>query len=340
MPELPEVQTTVNGLKKTVVGLTISAVWTDLARKNINRPDYKDSIKYLPFFEQFKKSVHGAKIVSAERRAKNILINLSNEKTLKHDGSCSGKTILIHMKMTGHLMYGTYIKRSKAESVKSKVEYWEPSPKEKNGALRDPFNRFLHFVITFTNGKSLVLSDVRKFAKVTLLSTVDAHATKPARLNGFSRSGRHLDNLGPEPLEKHFDFKQFSECINRKPKGKIKSVLMDQSILSGVGNIYSDEALWLAGVHPLSVVAKIPHEKALALFHAVQSVLKKGIDFRGDSTSDYRQIDGTRGDFSHEHNAYRLAKTPCKKRGCSGTIHRIVVGGRSAHFCPVHQKEY
>lgn len=310
MPELPEVETTVNGLRKTVVGLTIKDVWTDLAKKTAARPDYRESIKYAPFFEEFRAAACGRKVLSAERRAKNILINLSG-----------GKTILIHMKMTGHLMYGAY-------AFDETSKQWAPAEHEKNEALRDPFNRFLHFVVSFTNGKHLVLSDVRKFAKITLLSTTEAHAT------------RHLDGLGPEPLSQDFTVRHFKERLGRKKTGKIKTVLMDQSVVAGVGNIYSDEALWLAGIHPLSVTANIPEPKLTELFHAVVTVLAKGIDFGGDSTSDYRQIDGTRGAFSHEHNAYRRTGAPCRKRGCKGAILRTVVGGRSAHFCPVHQTKY
>ena len=308
MPELPEVQTTVNGLKKTVVGLIIRDVWSDLPRNNINRPDYKETIKYLPFFESFKEKVRGAKIISAERRAKNILINISG-----------GHTILIHMKMTGHIMYGAY-------SHNTKENVWAPATSEKNDALRDPYNKFLHLVFTFTNGKQLVLSDVRKFAKVTLLSTNDAHTTK------------HLDGIGPEPLDKKFTYPAFKVRVCKKTNGKIKSVLMDQSVVAGVGNIYSDEALWLAGVHPETAVGKIPEKKLKEVYESVIIVLKKGIDFGGDSTSDYRRIDGTRGEFNGEHNAYRLTSKPCKKKGCRGVILRKVVGGRSAHFCSIHQK--
>lgn len=308
MPELPEVETTVNGLNKTVKGLSIKDVWSDLPKKSISRPDYKETIKYLPFFEQFQKDIRGAKIMSAERRAKNILINLSN-----------GKTILIHMKMTGHMMYGGY-------AYSKKTNEWSPAPNEKNEALRDPFNKFLHVVFTFTNGKQLVLSDMRRFAKVTILSTKEAHDTK------------HLSHLGPEPLGKGFDVKAFTERLLKKPSGKIKQVLMDQTVISGVGNIYSDEALWLAGIHPTSTVSKIPAAKIRELFTATKNVLEKGIDFGGDSTSDYRRIDGTRGKFSHEHNAYRLTGKPCGKRACKGAILRMIVGGRSAHFCSVHQK--
>lgn len=308
MPELPEVQTTVNGLNKTVRGLTIKDVWSDLPKQKVSRPDYKDTIKHLPFFVDFKESLLGAKILGAERRAKNILINLSNK-----------KTILVHMKMTGHIMYGKY-------EYHKDANIWTPARDEKNDALRDPFNKWLHLVISFTNGKHLVLSDVRKFAKVTLLSTREAHESK------------HLVGLGPEPLEKSFTYSKFKERILKKPNGKIKQILMDTSIIAGVGNIYSDEALWLSAIHPLSKPMNIPEKKLRGLFSAVQAVLKKGIDFGGDSTSDYRQIDGSRGSFNHAHNAYRLTGKKCSKKNCGGVILRMVVGSRSAHFCSKHQK--
>ena len=310
MPELPEVQTTVNGLNATVKGLRITDIWTDLAKNTLARADYRESIKYLPFFKSFVQKTRGAKILSAERRAKNILLNLSNE-----------NTILIHMKMTGHILYGAYTQNKKEDR-------WSPSDNEKNDALRDPFNGHIHFVLSLSNGKHLVLSDVRKFAKVTILSTETAHDSK------------HLRELGPEIFEKSFTKNTWVQQLMKKPRGKIKSVLMDQSIISGVGNIYSDEALYLADIHPLSVVSSIPQQKLVELFLATKTVLKKGIDFGGDSTSDYRRIDGTRGEFSHEHNVYRRKGMACKKKNCRGVIIRSVIGGRSAHFCNTHQQLY
>jgi len=91
MPEMPEVQTTVNGLRDTITDLTIKDVWTDLSKKTVSRPDYRDTIKYLPFFETFKKAVSGKRVISTTRRAKNILIEIEG-----------GHTILVHLKMTGH----------------------------------------------------------------------------------------------------------------------------------------------------------------------------------------------------------------------------------------------
>lgn len=307
MPELPEVQTTVNGLQKTVVGLTITEVWTDLAKKNQPVPHFKETLKSEGFLKKFRTLVTGQKIIGVERRAKNILIHLKN----KH-------TILIHMKMTGHMMVGKYEYNVKNNS-------WTVHVSEKNEALRDSYNRFIHVVFSLSNKKELVLCDSRKFAKVTILETKDLHT-------------EHFKNVGPEPLEKNFTEKLFIQALSKKPRGKIKQVLLDQSIISGIGNIYSDEMLWLAGVHPERRVHLISKKEFALLYKAMLIVLKKGIDFGGDSTSDYRNIHGEKGKFHATHNVYRETKKPCKKKRCPGIIQRKVVGARSAHFCPVHQK--
>lgn len=311
MPELPEVHTTVTGLQKALPKLRFTDVWTDLATGNHKTPHLRTSHKDKNFFAKFKKEVVGATVISAKRRAKNILINIEK--------AGEKKTILIHMKMTGHMMIGKY-------SYDKKTNSWTPDKKEKNEALRDPFNRYLHVVFSLSSGKQLVLSDVRRFAKVTLVDTV-----------GIENS-IHLKGLGPEPLEPDFTEKKFIERLFKKPSGKIKLVLLDQSVIAGIGNIYSDEMLWLAGIHPMSVVNKIPTQLLKPLYKGMIAVLKKGIDFGGDSTSDYRDITGKRGTFQHAHNVYRKTGKPCPKKGCKGTIERLPFGGRSAHFCPVHQK--
>lgn len=304
MPELPEVQTTVNGLRQRVVGLRIREAWSDY-----DSPFFKgtDTIKDPAYFAQFKKKVEGKKIVSAERRAKNILINLEGN-----------RTILVHMKMTGHLMYGTY----KFDSMAAKDPWKAVEPE----SLKDPFNRNVHFMLAFDNGKNLALSDMRKFAKVTLVDTDVAHESA------------HLLGIGPEPLEKDFTFKKFEERIDLRPNGKIKPVLMDQGIVAGIGNIYADESLWRAAIHPLERVRDIPEDKRRALYDAIRKTLARGLDFGGDSTSDYRNIDGEKGKFHENHYAYQRTGESCEKRGCPGTIRRIMIGQRSAHYCDVHQK--
>lgn len=308
MPELPEVQTTVSGLQKTIVGLTVKDVWSDLPSMKITRSDYRETIKYLPYYKKFKTSVLGTKVISVERRAKNILINLSGS-----------TTILIHMKMTGHLMVGSY-------THNKKKNIWEVARGEQNELLRDPYNRFIHVVFSLSNGKQLVFCDARKFGKVTLLDTRVAHSTN------------HLKHLGPEPLDTNFTLALFILRLHKKLNGKIKTVLMDQTLIAGIGNIYSDEMLWLAGIHPEEPVKYIPKEKMKMLYGSMKSVLSKGIDFGGDSTSDYRDVYGNKGRFSHQHNAYQLTGSQCGKKGCGGVILRKVVGGRSAHFCSKHQQ--
>jgi formamidopyrimidine-DNA glycosylase len=318
MPELPEVTTTVNGLQRVLPRLKITAVWTDLSKAKVSRPDFLHTIKSARFFKNFQKIVVGAKVLKVERRAKNILIHLNN-----------GYTILIHMKMTGHVMVGKY-------NYNKKENKWHVHKEEKNEALHDPYNRFVHFVMTLTSPRPspskgegeihMVLCDSRKFAKVTLIKT-----------EGHSET-IHLKGLGPEPLEKSFSFEKFEKALYKKKNGKIKITLMDPTVIAGIGNIYSDEMLWLAGIHPLSVVSKIPKNYLKSLYAGMKKVLQSGIDFGGDSMSDYRDVDGKRGKFQNKHNAYRKNKQKCSKHGCKGMIMKIVAGGRSAHFCNMHQK--
>jgi formamidopyrimidine-DNA glycosylase len=304
MPELPEVQTTVDGLRRSVVGHRIIDAWSDYTSSHFIG---SKTIKDPAYFVVFKKTVVGSKVVSAERRAKNILIHLDN-----------GHTILIHMKMTGHLLYGTY----QFDASHSK-DPWIPLFPE---SLKDPFNRHVHFIINFENGMSLALSDVRKFAKVTLDTSDTIHDSV------------HLRDIGPEPLEPTFTFSSFNMRLDLRPRGKIKQVLMDQSVIAGIGNIYADESLWRAGIHPLTQGQDISEHLRKTLFEAIIQTLSRGIDLGGDSTSDYRNVDGERGAFHKQHYAYRQTDTACQKKDCTGTIVRIVLGGRGTHFCSMHQK--
>ena len=328
MPELPEVQTTATGLDRRIRDMTIIDVWTDY-----RSPFHvgKDNIKDPAYFAQFKKTIVGTRIASVGRIAKNVLIRLN-----------TGGTILIHMKMTGHLILGRYdFHANKARGTDANAGSWTPTQNERP-ALFDPFNRFIHFVLTLSDSnkkkaasaRQLVLSDMRKFAKITLIPK-----------ENISHGG-HLDNIGPDPLDKKFDAKAFKDRLTLRPNGKIKQVLMDQSIIAGIGNIYSDEALWRAGIHPEERVHDISDQSITKLYTATRFVLEKGIDFGGDSMSDYRNIDGERGAFQAEHRAYRKTGAKCsfttRKNGktvrCQGTIRRKMVGGRSAHFCDTHQK--
>ena len=309
MPELPEVTTTVSGLQKVLPGMTISGLWTDLAKKDQAIKQFKGTIKDEKFFLNFKKKVIGQKIIKVTRRAKNILIDISGE-----------HTILIHLKMTGHLLFGNYYQEKKTGK-------WLPRGSK---ALADPFNRFVHLVFTLEdkkkNKKFLVFSDARKFGKVTLFRSKEISLIKD------------LKDLGPEPLEESFTFKVFKDRLALKPRGKIKTVLMNQNIIAGIGNIYSDEMLWQSGINPNSICIKIPDRKLKLLYKAMRQILSKSIILGGDSTSDYRNIKGEKGNFQKHHKVYRQSGKRCPKPKCCGIIKREIIGGRSAHFCPKHQE--
>jgi formamidopyrimidine-DNA glycosylase len=287
-------------LNNLIQGARISAVWTDYTSKAHRG---KDNIKNPVFFKHFQRTVTGSTICSVTRRGKNVILQLDN-----------GISVIIHMKMTGHLLVGHYY-RSGA--------LWKA---EVTGPLSEPINQFIHLVFSFSNGTSLVLSDVRKFAKVTCTKTSLLH--------------EHPDiaKLGPDPSSPHFTFTHFKERLLHQSHKTIKITLMDQEVYSGIGNIYADEILWKAGVHPLSLIGSLPLNTLRDLYKATKFLLQKGVRLGGDSTSDYRNPLGEAGHFHYAHKAYQNTGKPCTKHGCSGNIQRIVLRGRGTHFCTIHQK--
>ncbi len=301
MPELPEVTTTVKGINSLAKNLTIVAVWSDWTK-----------LVRSGTFSDFEKDIKGRKILGAERRAKNILINLSGDKTL-----------LIHMKMTGHIMYGKWREAKEGDKQGWK---WLPVEDDDKHPLNDPYNRFIHLIFFLSNGHQLVLADTRKFAKVLLFDT-DKTAEHP-----------DLKLLGPEPLESSFTFKIFMARLNKKARWPIKQALMNQELIAGIGNIYSDEILWESGVHPLQKFSETNTEKMKKMYRVMKRILEKSIKLGGDSTSDYRNIYGERGGFQKVHMVYRRTGQGCLRKGCHGTIIRIIVATRSAHFCNIHQQ--
>jgi len=282
MPELPEVETTVRGLNKKVLGRTFLNVWTD----------FGNIIKKPKSFEQFKKEIKGKKIKKVWRKGKNIIFELSENSSL-----------LIHQKLTGHLLYGTWNMEDGT---------WEP---ETPGPLKEKINRYIHLMFYLDGGKMLALSDLRKFAKIELARTEEIQ--------------EELKALGPDPLR--IDFKEFKKRFTAK-KGKIKQVLMNQEVISGVGNIYSDEALFEAKIHPFKEISKLKENDLKRIFQALKKVLKKAIEARGESFSDFRDLEGKKGGFDPFIKVYRREGENCLR--CGTVIKRLKLAGRSAHFCP------
>jgi len=297
MPELPEVETVVRELKRKIPGRIFIDAWTDFPKM----------VKVRSFlikkkdFGSFKKEIKNQKVRAVRRRGKNILLDLSG-----------GKTILIHQKMTGHLLYGKW----KQENGKWKSRL--PGP-----LSDDPYNRFLHVIFFLDNGWQLAFSDVRKFAKVELWTEKELE------------SSPDMKKLGPEPLAKEFTFEKFREAVSGR-KGRIKQILMDQTVIAGIGNIYSDEILWRARVHPLKKIAELSGKKLKNIYLAVKKVLPLAIRLGGESFSDFRRLSGKKGFFDKERMVYRREGQKCPE--CGGLVKRIKIGGRSAHFCPKCQK--
>ncbi len=306
MPELPEVHTTVTGLQRVLPKLTIKEIWSDMWSTSILA---KNTIKDKSYFPYFKKYVLNQKISSVTRRAKYIQVHLEN-----------GFTMIIHMKMTGHLMYGKY-----KQDKKYNGREWSWIPDKTNPSLHDPYNRFIRVVFTLSNGKQLVFCDSRKFGTIAVQKSSTLHTER-------------LAHIGPEPLEKTFTENNFKERILLSKTRAIKTVLMDQTIIAGIGNIYSDEMLHLSHIKPTRTSKSLKKDEITLLFKSMKKVLSSGIDFGGDSMSDYRNIDGARGKFQEKHLVYLRNGEKCKTKGCNGIIKKQKVGGRSAHFCPVCQK--
>jgi len=292
MPELPEVESTIRGLKKNIIGRRILDVWTD-NEKMIKRPRT---------FKDFRRELRGVTIESVRRRGKNILIDLSGKKTL-----------LIHQKLTGHLLIGKW---------KFQKEKWISNV---SGPLFDDSrNDYIHLIFFLDKNKDLALSDLRKFAKAELWNRKDLESSE-----SFSK-------LGPEPLEEGFTFNKFKQALETRKRGRIKQVLMDQHMIVGIGNIYSDEILWQSKIHPFKDVSKLNEKELKEIYQTTKKILKKAIKLKGTSFSDFRLINGSKGHYQTERKAYQRHGEKCFR--CGNKIQRKKIGTRSAHFCPHCQK--
>jgi formamidopyrimidine-DNA glycosylase len=181
-----------------------------------------------------------------------------------------------------------------------------------------PFEKHTHTAFLLDDGRELRYIDARRFGRMAFLSGETLAA--------------ELERFGADPLE--VSPKEFAERI-RTSKARIKAMLLDQSVLRGVGNIYADESLWRAKIHPAKSGARLAPEETEILRKALQAILLKAIAMRGSSISDFMDTDGLPGDYQRHHRAYGREGKKCYR--CGTPIRRMIVAGRSSFFCPTCQ---
>ena len=296
MPELPEVETTVNQLKRKILERKITDVWCDNP-KMIKEATLGKVINAN--LQKLKKNITGRRVEDIKRRGKNILIELDNDETL-----------LIHQKLTGHLLLGRW------RMVNGQ---WQPITR---GVLAEKINKYIHLILWLDDGRMLILSDLRKFAKVV-------YGKRRELLNL-----PEIKKLGPEPLDENFTFESFKETIS-KTRGEIKQVLMNQKVIAGIGNIYSNEILWQAKINPFKKTQRLTQEELKRIDRAMRQLLKKAIELRGESISDWRDTEGKEGGYDKIRKVYRRGGNPCPR--CGAMIQKKKIGGRSTYFCPLCQ---
>jgi len=278
MPELPEVETIARGLSKVLKGKRIKQVRTIFPK--IVKQDCG----------LFEKELARKTIKAVRRRGKYLLIDLS-----------AGKTILIHLGMTGSFLF---------------------APNNPKGSKGSQVGKHDHVILSFRDCDELLrYNDQRKFGKLKVYDTKD-EANVP-----------ELKKLGPEALE--ISSSEFVRLF-RKRKGMIKPALLNQHILSGLGNIYADESLHEARIHPAQKIDLISDRKLKNLHKAIRKTLLKAIRAGGSSIDNYVKVDGELGNFQLQHKAYGREGEPCRK--CGAKIKRIKITQRSSYFCPRCQR--
>jgi formamidopyrimidine-DNA glycosylase len=271
MPELPEVETVLQGLQKRAVGRRILAVEVRHPGAIVGSP------------QQFAAELEGCAIVSVQRKGKALALALAAE-------NAPPRYLLVRLGMTGQF---TVCEREM------------------------PLEPHTHVLLALGEREELRFRDPRRFGRLRCCTPAEVEAA--------------FDRLGPDAQQ--MTEEQFLSAM-RARFGAIKNWLMNQQVLAGLGNIYADEALFVAGIHPLAQPGRISPRKARRLFRAVRKVLDDAVKHQGTSLPDgaYVDIEGRPGNYTPRLRVYQRSGKPCRR--CGRPIRRIVIAGRSSHFCP------
>ncbi|MCE9644271.1 bifunctional DNA-formamidopyrimidine glycosylase/DNA-(apurinic or apyrimidinic site) lyase [Candidatus Parcubacteria bacterium] len=298
MPELPEVESLRRSLEKVVLGQTIKRIEV-LAPKMVSglgNARTATPAKTKAFMNGLEKE----KILSISRRAKNLIFHFSH-----------GKVMIVHLKMTGQLVYKE--KGKKAVTGGHPIELSESELPNKHTRL-----------IFHLGRETLFYNDTRMFGYLLYYKNLE----EAERLGHFS-------NLGVEPLDPAFTLEYFRDALKVR-KGTLKKVLMDQKVVTGLGNIYADEVAYEAGVRPTRQIAKVTSAEIEKLYKAIKRTIDAAIHLGGSSVADYLLADGSRGNYAREHKVYGKTGEKCSK--CAKKLLTIQLNGRTTVYCPQCQK--
>ena len=258
---------------------------------------------WLKSFPNLEKDVNdfmiGAEILKVQRRGKAIIIKLNN-----------GWALVTHLRMTGQMVY------------RGEENWGAGHPND--DFLNDLPNKSTRVEIDFEDQTKLFFNDQRKFGYMKLLPEPEIE-----ELSFFQK-------LGPEPLEDNFTVEIFKERLLKKKNSLIKPTILDQSVIAGVGNIYADEALWRAKIHPETRIKDFLNVDFKNLHESIRFVMNKSIEKGGSTDRNYVNADGSRGNYLEYAAVYHKNGQPCKR--CGTEISKIRVGGRGTHFCENCQK--
>ncbi|HEX6462404.1 MAG TPA: bifunctional DNA-formamidopyrimidine glycosylase/DNA-(apurinic or apyrimidinic site) lyase [Candidatus Saccharimonadales bacterium] len=242
----------------------------------------------------------GAHITAVRRRAKVLLIDLGNDYSL-----------MIHLKMTGQLVY-----------VDDNARFGAGHPTD--SLIHQLPDKSTRVTFTFSDNSHLFFNDQRKFGWVRLLPTVEIPNID------------FMQKVGPEPLSDDFTTQIFIQRIRRRAGTSIKAALLDQTILAGIGNIYADESLWGAKIHPATLVSRVSDVALKKLFNEIRTVLLLAIEKGGSTDRNYVNAEGKKGSYISFARVFRREGQPCPR--CSTIIIKTRVAGRGTHLCPTCQK--
>jgi formamidopyrimidine-DNA glycosylase len=297
MPELPEVETIARDLRGLVTGARITG-----ARGNWARTLRSHEL------QAFSAEIAGREIEGVGRRGKQLLVWLGPvegagrerpgaEQAPDDMPSLEEPAVMtVHLKMTGQLFV---------------VEAGTPA------------DAHVHLMLPLADGREIRFRDIRKFGRIGL------YRRDPATGLPVEGEAEGVLALGAEPLDDDFTAARFMATLARR-RGRLKTLLMNQDFLAGVGNIYADEALWRARIHPLRQAQTVRPAEARRLHQALREVLAEAVERRGSSVDDYTAPEGD-GSMQEHLQVYQRSGEPCER--CGRPIKRIVVGGRATHFC-------